>query len=190
VRLVGSGKANIYASLSAGISALWGPLHGGANQAVIQMLNKIHSENLTIDRVIEKAKDKNNSFRLMGFGHRVYKTYDPRAKILKKTCDKLLSKLKNDDPIFDIAKELEEKALTDDYFISHNLYPNVDFYSGVILKAMNIPVNMFTVMFAIGRLPGWIAQWQEGIQDQSTIGRPRQIYTGNTVCDYTPINKR
>ncbi len=191
VRVVGSGKVNIYATISAGISALWGPLHGGANQAVVNMLQKIHDDGLTIDDCIKRAKDKNDEFRLMGFGHRVYKTYDPRAKIMKKMADIVLSKMKKEDPLLDIARQLEEVALSDNYFIDKNLYPNVDFYSGIVLRAMGIPTNMFTVMFAIGRLPGWIAQWKEDVADpEMKISRPRQIYTGRQVTDYIPISNR
>lgn len=191
VRVVGSGRVNLYAAISAGISALWGPLHGGANQAVIEMLTRIHESGVTVEDIVKRAKDKNDDFRLMGFGHRVYKTYDPRAKIMKKMCDKILSKKKNKDPLLDIAKKLEEVALTDSYFIDHNLYPNVDFYSGIVLRAMGIPTNMFTVMFAIGRLPGWISQWKESAEDPAwRISRPRQIYTGDTERNYVPIDKR
>jgi citrate synthase len=191
VRTVGSARANIYASLSAGISALWGPLHGGANQKVIEMLTRIHTEGIKIPDIIAQAKDKNNPFRLMGFGHRVYKTYDPRAKIMKQMCDKVLPKLEINDPLLDIAKSLEEIALNDSYFIDHNLYPNVDFYSGILLRAMGIPLNMFTVMFAIGRLPGWIAQWKENLDDpEQRLSRPRQIYMGQKQNEYVPINER
>jgi citrate synthase len=191
VRTVGSARANIYASLSAGISALWGPLHGGANQEVIEMLTRIHKEGIKIPDIIAQAKDKNNPFRLMGFGHRVYKTYDPRAKIMKQMCDKVLPKLEINDPLLDIAKSLEEIALSDSYFIDHNLYPNVDFYSGILLRAMGIPLNMFTVMFAIGRLPGWIAQWKENLEDpEQRLCRPRQIYMGQKQNEYVPINER
>ncbi len=191
VRLVGSGKVNLYSSISAGIAALWGPLHGGANQAVIEMLSKIVSGELTISQAIKKAKDKNDPFRLMGFGHRVYKTYDPRTKIMKKMCDKLLDKLNIHDPILDVAKELEQIAINDEYFMDHNLYPNVDFYSGIVLRAIGIPTNMFTVMFAIGRLPGWIAQWKESMEDPEwKLNRPRQIYIGSTKRDYIPVGKR
>lgn len=191
VRVVGSGRVNLYAAISAGIAALWGPLHGGANQAVIEMLSKIHQEGGDYRKAIERAKDKNNPFRLMGFGHRVYKTYDPRAKIMKRMCDDLLRALKLDDPLLDIAKELEEVALKDAYFVDHNLYPNVDFYSGIVLRAIGIPTNMFTVMFAIGRLPGWIAQWKESMDDpQWRIARPRQVYTGPQLTHYTPIEQR
>jgi len=190
VRLVGSARVNLYAAISAGIAALWGPLHGGANQAVIEMLSDI-VKNKNMGKAIERAKDKKNPFRLMGFGHRVYKTYDPRAKIMKKMCDSLLNKLNVSDPLLDIAKELEVVALKDDYFIKHNLYPNVDFYSGIVLRAIGIPTNMFTVMFAIGRLPGWIAQWKESLDDPNwKLGRPRQIYTGPTQTQFVPIDKR
>ncbi|MBL7178594.1 MAG: citrate synthase [Desulfobacterales bacterium] len=191
VRLVGSGRVNLYAAISAGISALWGPLHGGANQAVIEMLTEIHKDGGNYRQAIEKAKDKNDPFRLMGFGHRVYKSYDPRARIMKKMCDAVLEGLHITDPLLDIAKELEEAALTDDYFIEKNLYPNVDFYSGIVLRAMGIPTNMFTVMFAIGRLPGWIAQWKESMDDPKwKLGRPRQIYIGPAKMDYVPIDER
>jgi len=190
VRLVGSARVNLYAAISAGIAALWGPLHGGANQAVIEMLGNI-AKNKNMEEVIERAKDKKDPSRLMGFGHRVYKTYDPRAKIMKKMCDKLLNKLKISDPLLDIAKVLEEKALKDDYFIEHNLYPNVDFYSGIVLRAIGIPVNMFTVLFAIGRLPGWIAQWKESMDDPKwKLSRPRQIYTGPLQTKFIPIDER
>jgi citrate synthase len=190
VRLVGSARVNLYAAISAGIAALWGPLHGGANQAVIEMLSDI-AENKNMAEVIERAKAKKDPSRLMGFGHRVYKTYDPRAKIMKKMCDSLLSKLKISDPLLDIAKELEAVALEDDYFIEHNLYPNVDFYSGIILRAIGIPSNMFTVLFAIGRLPGWIAQWKESMDDPNwKLGRPRQIYTGPLLAKFIPVDER
>jgi citrate synthase len=190
VRLVGSARVNLYAAISAGIAALWGPLHGGANQAVIEMLSEI-AESKNMKRAIERAKDKKDPFRLMGFGHRVYKTYDPRARIMKKMCDTLLAKLEISDPLLDIAKELEAVALKDDYFIEHNLYPNVDFYSGIVLRAIGIPTNMFTVMFAIGRLPGWIAQWKESLDDRSwKLCRPRQIYTGPTQTEFIPIDNR
>ncbi|BCS99205.1 citrate synthase [Desulfoluna limicola] len=191
VRVVGSGRVNLYAAISAGIAALWGPLHGGANQAVIEMLTSIHESGADINDVVRRAKDKDDPFRLMGFGHRVYKTYDPRAKIMKKMCDTVLPKLKVSDPLLEIAKRLEEVALTDPYFIDKNLYPNVDFYSGIVLRAMGIPTEMFTVMFAIGRLPGWISQWKEGADDPNwKISRPRQVYTGNTLTDYIPIDQR
>ena len=191
VRLVGSGRVNLYAAISAGIAALWGPLHGGANQAVIEMLSDIQEDGGNYNRAIERAKDKKDSFRLMGFGHRVYKSYDPRAKIMKKMCHKVLKKLNISDPLLDIAKELEVAALKDEYFIEYNLYPNVDFYSGIILRAMGIPTNMFTVMFAIGRLAGWIAQWKEGADyPKWKLGRPRQIYTGPKETQYIPIDER
>ena len=190
VRIVGSSRANLYTTVSAGISALWGPLHGGANQAVIEMLEKIKADGGDVSKWVLKAKDKNDSFRLMGFGHRVYKNFDPRAKIIKKACDDILSKLGINDPVLAIAKELEEVALKDDYFVSRSLYPNVDFYSGIIYRALGIPTEMFTVMFALGRLPGWIAQWKEMIEHNEPIGRPRQVYTGATERDYVPMEKR
>jgi citrate synthase len=191
VRMVGSARVNLYAAISSGIAALWGPLHGGANQAVIEMLTRIHDSGGGYKKAIEKAKDKNDPFRLMGFGHRVYKTYDPRAKIMKKMCDGLLESLHISDPLLDIAKELENQARKDPYFIDHNLYPNVDFYAGIVLRAIGIPTNMFTVMFAIGRLPGWIAQWKESIYDPNwKISRPRQIYTGPVKRDYIAIAER
>ncbi|PIE72896.1 MAG: citrate (Si)-synthase [Deltaproteobacteria bacterium] len=191
VRMVGSARVNLYATIASGISALWGPLHGGANQAVIEMLSTIEQGDETCAKVIEKAKDKKNPYRLMGFGHRVYKTYDPRAKIMKVICDELLECLQIDDPLLDIAKELEEIALKDQYFVDHNLYPNVDFYSGIVLRAMGIPTNMFTVIFALGRLPGWIAQWKESTDDPKwKIARPRQIYTGDCQRDYIPMHAR
>lgn len=185
VRLVGSAKVNLYAAISSGISALWGPLHGGANQAVIEMLENILKKGHSYQDIIEKAKDKNDPFRLMGFGHRVYKTYDPRARIMKKVCMDLLDTLNLDDPLLEIAQELEAAVLEDDYFAERNLYPNIDFYSGITLRAIGIPKEMFTVMFAIGRLPGWIAQWRESIQDPDwRLNRPRQIYTGLTHQSY------
>ncbi|RTZ96157.1 MAG: citrate (Si)-synthase [Deltaproteobacteria bacterium] len=191
VRVVGSGRVNLYAAISAGIAALWGPLHGGANQAVIEMLEKIVKDGGNIQKVIDRAKDRKDPFRLFGFGHRVYKTYDPRGKIIKKMADRLLEKQRVPDPLLDIAKELEIAARKDDYFIEHHLYPNVDFYSGLVLRAIGIPTNMFTVMFAIGRLPGWIAQWKESIDDPGwKITRPRQVYTGPTCRDYIPIDQR
>lgn len=191
VRVVGSARTNLYASISAGISALWGPLHGGANQAVVEMLTQIHKDGGDIGKAIARAKDRNDPFRLMGFGHRVYKTYDPRAVIMKKMCYRLLEALKIEDPLLDLAKELEEAALEDSYFVERNLYPNVDFYSGVVLRAIGIPTNMFTVMFAIGRLPGWIAHWKESAEDPLwRISRPRQIYTGPTESAYTPMEER
>jgi len=179
VRLAGSSKSNVFGAISSGIAALWGPLHGGANQAVIEMLKTIKKDGNNYKKYIEYAKDKSSSFRLMGFGHRVYKNYDPRAKIIKKAADKVLSKLQIDDPLLDLAKNLEEVALNDDYFVQRGLYPNVDFYSGIIYRAMGIPTNMFTVMFALGRLPGWLAHWKEMIDSPDfRINRPRQIYTG------------
>lgn len=191
VRVVGSGRVNLYASISAGIAALWGPLHGGANQKVIEMLEQIHSNGESIKKIVEKAKEKENPFRLMGFGHRVYKTYDPRAKIMKGMCHKVLKKYKVEDPLLDIAMELEEIALSDDYFVEKHLYPNIDFYSGIVLRAIGIPTNMFTVMFAIGRLPGWISQWRESVNDPEwRIARPRQIYVGPVKRDYVPIDER
>ena len=191
VRLVGSGRVNLYAAISAGIAALWGPLHGGANQAVIEMLLEIQKDGGNYRRAIERAKDKKDPFRLMGFGHRVYKTYDPRAKIIKKMCDRVLKKYNVDDPLLDLAKELEAAALKDDYFMEYNLYPNVDFYSGIVLRAIGIPTNMFTVMFAIGRLTGWIAQWKESMDDPDwKLGRPRQIYIGSEKRPYVPIDER
>jgi citrate synthase len=191
VRMVGSGRVNLYAAISAGIAALWGPLHGGANQAVIEMLEDIATSGSGMQHYVDRAKDRQDPFRLMGFGHRVYKTYDPRAKIIKAMCDRVLDKLKISDPLLDLAKELEEIALKDDYFVEHNLYPNVDFYSGIILRAIGIPTNMFTVMFAIGRLPGWIAQWKESMDDPNwKLSRPRQIYIGPAVRDYVPIAER
>jgi citrate synthase len=191
VRMVGSARVNLYASISAGIAALWGPLHGGANQAVIEMMMDIHQNGIGLDTVVKRAKDKNDSFRLMGFGHRVYKTRDPRANIIKATVDNILEKLKINDPLLDIAIRLEEVALKDSYFIDHNLYPNVDFYSGILLRAIGIPLNMFTVMFAIGRLPGWIAQWKESMDDPNwKLCRPRQIYTGPKETRYVPMSER
>jgi citrate synthase len=190
VRIVGSAKASIYSSISAGINALWGPLHGGANQEVIVMLENIKRDGGNTDKWIDKAKDKNDPFRLMGFGHRVYKNFDPRAKIIKKAADDVLKKLGINDPVLEIAARLEEVALKDQYFIERKLYPNVDFYSGIIYKALGIPVEMFTVMFAIGRLPGWIAQWKELRENKEPIGRPRQIYTGHTSRPFVPMDKR
>ena len=190
VRMVGSSQANLYSSVSAGISALWGPLHGGANQEVIEMLEQIHKDGGNVDKWILKAKDKEDPFRLMGFGHRVYKNFDPRANIIKKTCDEVLEKLGISDPLLEIAKKLEKVALEDEYFKSRNLYPNVDFYSGIIYKAIGIPTEMFTVMFALGRLPGWIAQWKEMTENKEPIGRPRQVYIGKTSREYVPLSKR
>jgi citrate synthase len=191
VRLVGSAQTNLFASISAGICALWGPLHGGANQEVVEMLEQIHRDGGGVDKWIAKAKDKKSGFKLMGFGHRVYKNFDPRAKIIKKAADRVLNKLGIHDPLLDIAKKLEETALADGYFIERKLYPNVDFYSGLIYRAMGFPTNMFTVLFALGRLPGWIAHWKEMIESPATkIGRPRQIYTGPTVNHYVPMEQR
>jgi citrate synthase len=190
VRVVGSSQANLYSSISAGVSALWGPLHGGANQAVIEMLETIKNDGGDLDKWIAKAKDKEDPFRLMGFGHRVYKNFDPRATIIKKACDDVLAKLGVNDPILDIAKKLEAVALSDEYFVQRGLYPNVDFYSGIIYRALGIPTDMFTVMFALGRLPGWIAQWKEMIDNGEPIGRPRQVYTGATKRDYVSIENR
>ncbi len=187
LRLVASSRANIFAAVSAGVNALWGPLHGGANQAVIEMLEMIHADGSGTKKFIEKAKDKDSGFRLMGFGHRVYKNFDPRAVIIKKAADDVLARLGKKDPLLDIAKQLEEAALTDSYFIEKKLYPNVDFYSGIIYRAIGIPTEMFTVMFAMGRMPGWIAQWKELIEaPNGKIGRPRQLYTGHVTRDYTP----
>jgi citrate synthase len=191
VRLVGSAQANVYASVAAGICALWGPLHGGANQEVLEMLEIIQKDGGSPRKFIDLAKKKDSGFRLMGFGHRVYKNYDPRAKVIKASCDKILPKMKKQDPLLDIARQLEEEALKDPYFIERKLYPNVDFYSGIIYRAIGIPTNMFTVMFAIGRLPGWLAQWKEMVEDPNTkIGRPRQIYTGPALSPYVPIEDR
>ncbi|QKJ31214.1 citrate synthase [Mucilaginibacter mali] len=190
VRIVGSSDANLYASISAGISALWGPLHGGANQAVIEMLEKIKEDGGDTDKWIKKAKDKNDPFRLMGFGHRVYKNFDPRAKIIKKACDDILEEMGIDDEVLDIAKRLEEVALKDPYFVERKLYPNVDFYSGIIYRALGFPTEMFTVLFALGRLPGWIAQWKEMKENKEPIGRPRQVYVGATTRDYKDIKDR
>lgn len=190
VRMVGSSQASIYASISAGINALWGPLHGGANQSVIEMLEAIKADGGDSKKYIAKAKDKNDPFRLMGFGHRVYKNFDPRAKIIKKAADDVLSKLGVNDPVLDIAKELEESALNDQYFVDRKLYPNVDFYSGIIYRALGIPTDMFTVMFALGRLPGWIAQWKEMRENNEPIGRPRQVYTGANERAYVDVNNR
>ena len=190
VRMVGSSHAGLFASISAGVSALWGPLHGGANQAVLEMLEEIHATGGDADKYLNKAKDKNDPFRLMGFVHRVYKNFDPRAKIIKKAADEVLATLGVDDPILAIAKKLEASALEDEYFKSRNLYPNVDFYSGIIYRALGIPTDMFTVMFAIGRLPGWIAQWKEMRENKEPIGRPRQIYTGHPLRDFVSSDKR
>lgn len=190
VRLVGSSHANLYASISAGIAALWGPLHGGANQKVIEMLEAIHADGGDAQKYIDKAKDKSDPFRLMGFGHRVYKNFDPRAKIIKKSADEVLAKLGVNDPTLEIAKKLEEVVLNDPYFVERKLFPNVDFYSGIIYKAMGFPIEMFTVLFALGRLPGWIAQWKEMMDDKQPIGRPRQIYTGPVARDFVPRSER
>lgn len=191
VRMVGSSDANLFASISAGICALWGPLHGGANQACVEMLETIRADGGNVEKYIDKAKEKNSGFRLMGFGHRVYKNYDPRATIIKRTCDKLLAKRNINDPIFEIAQKLEQVALSDPYFIERKLYPNVDFYSGVIYRAIGIPVQMFTVLFAIGRLPGWIAHWMEMHESPNKkICRPRQIYTGPVQREFVPIEQR
>jgi citrate synthase len=191
VRLVGSSNANLYASVSAGICALWGPLHGGANQQVMEMLREVHASGVDYRQYMEDVKSGKTGRRLMGFGHRVYKNYDPRATILKKMADKVLAKLNIEDPLLDVARGIEEVALRDDYFVSRKLYPNVDFYSGILYKAIGIPENMFTVMFALGRLPGWIAQWKEMTEDPDRkIGRPRQIYTGRGAQDYVPLPKR
>ncbi|MFP6686614.1 MAG: citrate synthase [Polyangiaceae bacterium] len=191
VRIVGSGQANLFASIASGICALWGPRHGGANQAVIHMLERIHASGESVDKFVERVKDKNSGARLMGFGHRVYKNYDPRALLIKKAADRVLSKLGIDDPLLDIAKRVEEAALEDSYFKDRRLYPNVDFYSGIIYRALGFPTNMFTAMFALGRLPGWIAQWKEMNEDPKTrISRPRQIYTGHTVREYVPLDDR
>jgi citrate synthase len=191
VRLVGSARVNIYAAISAGICALWGPLHGGANQAVVEMLQGINDSGGDPVPFINRAKDRNDPFRLPGFGHRVYKTYDPRTRIMKQVCHRLLNKLKLDDPLLDIALQLEDAAMNDSYFIDHHLYPNVDFYSGIVLRSIGIPLNMFTVMFAIGRLPGWISQWKESIEDPDwRLHRPRQVYTGALQRDYVHIDER
>ena len=190
VRIVGSSHASLYASISAGIAALWGPLHGGANQAVIEMLEQIKEDGGDVNKYVEKAKDKSDPFRLMGFGHRVYKNFDPRAKIIKKAADDVLGQLGVEDPILDIALRLEKVALNDEYFKARGLYPNVDFYSGIIYRALGIPTDMFTVMFALGRLPGWIAQWKEMRENNEPIGRPRQVYIGENERMYVPIEKR
>jgi citrate synthase len=191
VRLVGSSEANLFASISAGINALFGPLHGGANSAVLEMLEKIKADGGDVKSFVNKVKNKEDGVRLMGFGHRVYKNYDPRAAIIKKTADEILGKLGADDQLLDIAKQLEEAALSDEYFISRKLYPNVDFYTGLIYRAMGFPTKFFTVLFALGRLPGWIAHWREMINDPATkIGRPRQIYTGPTERDFIAMENR
>jgi citrate synthase len=189
--MVGSSQANLFASISAGICALWGPLHGGANQRVIEMLEQIRQDGGDYEKYVKMAKDKDSGFRLMGFGHRVYKNFDPRAKILKASADEVLAEMGIQDPLLDIAKNLEEVALSDPFFIERKLYPNVDFYSGILYRAMGIPTEMFTVMFALGRLPGWIAQWKELVEDpQARISRPRQIYMGETERPFVPIGER
>lgn len=190
VRIVGSSHASLYSSISAGVSALWGPLHGGANQAVIEMLEAIRRDGGDVEKYLDKAKDKNDPFRLMGFGHRVYKNFDPRAKIIKKAADEVLSNLGINDPVLEIAKKLEERALEDSYFVEKKLYPNVDFYSGIIYRAIGIPTDMFTVMFALGRLPGWIAQWKEMRENNEPIGRPRQVYQGYTQRSFVAMKNR
>ncbi len=190
VRVVGSSQSNLYSSISAGISALWGPLHGGANQEVLEMLEQIQNDGGDVQKWINKAKDKNDPFRLMGFGHRVYKNFDPRAKIIKKACDDVLAKLGVNDPVLEIAKQLEESALTDSYFIERKLFPNVDFYSGIIYRAMGFPTDFFTVLFSMGRLPGWISQWQEMRKEKQPIARPRQIYTGETQRAFVHMKDR
>jgi citrate synthase len=191
VRLAGSSDANVFASVAAGINALWGPLHGGANQAVIEMLERIRDDGHDIDKYVKMAKDPENDFRLSGFGHRVYKNYDPRARIIKAAADQVITELGQMDELLEIARELEEVALEDDYFIEKRLYPNVDFYSGLIYRALGFPTDMFTVLFAMGRLPGWIAHWKEFMEsDGRKIGRPRQIYTGPTEREYVPIDQR
>jgi citrate synthase len=191
VRVVGSSRANLFSSCAAGVGALWGPLHGGANVEVISMLQRIHDGGISPEECIRMAKEKDSSFRLFGFGHRVYKNYDPRARILKAACDRLFATLHRSDPLLDIARKLEELALADPYFVDRKLYPNVDFYSGMLLRAMGIPLNMFTVMFSIGRLPGWIAQWKEQHEDDTTrIARPRQLYIGQNERDYVPMDQR
>ena len=190
VRIVGSSHAGLFASLSAGISALWGPLHGGANQAVLEMLQAIEADGGDTKKYMAKAKDKSDPFRLMGFGHRVYKNFDPRARIIKKAADEVLGNLGIEDPILDIAKGLEKEALEDEYFVQRKLYPNVDFYSGIIYRALGIPTDMFTVMFALGRLPGWIAQWREMRLRNEPIGRPRQIYIGENARAFKDLASR
>jgi citrate synthase len=190
VRVVGSSLANLYASISSGVCALWGPLHGGANQEVLEMLQQIADDGCDVDKYVALARDKNSSFRLMGFGHRVYKNYDPRAKVLGEMSAKVLDKLNVQDPLLDIARKLEKVALSDAYFKERNLYPNVDFYSGIIYRALGIPVNMMTVMFALGRLPGWISQWKESLKMGIPISRPRQIYTGETERAFVPVSER
>jgi citrate synthase len=190
VRVVGSSRANLFSSVSAGVCALWGPLHGGANAAVIRMLEEIKTSGKPIGHYLDMAKDKNNDYRLMGFGHRVYKNFDPRSLILKKRVYEVLEELQQEDPLLDVALELEEKTLKDDYFVERNLYPNIDFYSGILLRAIGIPLNMYTVMFAIGRMPGWIANWRELLEHNQRISRPRQIYTGETTRPFIPLAQR
>jgi len=191
VRLAGSSEANLFASVAAGINALWGPLHGGANQAVIEMLERIRDDGGNVDKFVQKAKAPDDPFRLSGFGHRVYKNYDPRARIIKNIADRVLTEMGKTDELMDLALKLEDVALNDDFFIERRLYPNVDFYSGLIYRAMGFPTNMFTVLFAMGRLPGWIAHWKEMMEDPKTkIGRPRQIYTGPTENPYVPVDQR
>jgi citrate synthase len=190
VRIVGSSGANLFASLCAGICGLWGPLHGGANQAVIEMLEMIQRDGADYKKYVDLAKKKDSNFRLMGFGHRVYKNFDPRAVILRETADEILEMLGIDDPLLEIAKQLEQVALHDEYFVERQLYPNVDFYSGILYRAMGIPTNMFTVMFAMGRMPGWIAHWKEQRDGDKRISRPRQIYTGETERPFVPLDKR
>jgi citrate synthase len=191
VRMVGSSRANLYASVAAGVCALWGPLHGGANAAVIEMLTQLHDSGEKVDKFVERVKRKDSDVRLMGFGHRVYKNFDPRARIIKAACDALLAKLGTSDPLLELARELEAAALEDDYFIERKLYPNVDYYSGIIMRAIGIPTNMFTVIFAIGRLPGWIAHWREvRTAAHSRIDRPRQVYVGARQRAYVPIGER
>jgi citrate synthase len=190
VRVVGSSHANLFSSVAAGVCALWGPLHGGANTGVIRMLEDINTSGRSIGYYIDKAKEKDSNYKLMGFGHRVYKNFDPRSRILKKRVYEVLDELKLDDSLLDIAIELEEKTLKDDYFLSRNLYPNVDFYSGILLRAIGIPLDMFTVMFAIGRMPGWISNWRELLAHDQRISRPRQIYTGQALRSFVPLQKR
>lgn len=190
VRVVGSSRANLFSSVAAGVCALWGPLHGGANAAVIRMLEDIRESGRPLDYYLDMAKDKNNSYRLMGFGHRVYKNFDPRSIIMKKQVHGVLNELNKTDPLLDIAMELEEKTLADDYFVSRHLYPNVDFYSGILLRAIGIPLNMYTVMFAIGRMPGWISNWRELLEHNQRISRPRQVYTGKTKRAFIPLEER
>jgi citrate synthase len=190
VRVVGSSQSNLYSSIASGVAALWGPLHGGANQKVLEMLEMIMNDGGDVQKYLDKAKDKDDNFRLMGFGHRVYKNFDPRARIIKKTCDEVLNKLGVQDPVLEIAKKLEEAALTDPYFVERKLYPNVDFYSGIIYRAMGFPTEFFTVLFALGRLPGWIAQWQELRMERQPISRPRQVYTGEVARPFVFMKDR